>query len=521
MNRRSIPALIVVLAALVGLVVAGRDTEARPAPVFSAPAGSWMPSVTDIGALTGSWFCPGVPATGEDGVGGAVVVSNRASDLLEGRFAVLSPQGVATEQAFTVAPWSQSTIDVDAFVTAAFASVVVEIDGGQGFVEQVATHPAGESVAPCADDTSSEWHLADGFTAGGSTETLVLTNPYDDLVLADLTFSTEAGFSEPNAFKGFSVPPKSVKVISIAELGNQDEPIIAASVTTRSGRLVVGRAQHFTGAGRLGYDMSLAAPALREQWWFADGERGEGITETFSIYNPTDNDVSVTPFFLGLPSEFEGGGFAQIVVPARQVVVFKPFEGADDDSADTDSADTDSADSAHTDTDGETEGHVEPESEFFTTRLPNGRHAVVFGTLSDPSIVVERVLTRPVDGTIATTVVQGAPNRLDGFVPNRWHIGIGPEEPTEAALIVYNVDQEQASITIEAVGPGGPTAIPSLTDIPLGPGAVITVDLVAPDALGQELIVSASNRVFIERSLDRGGDVSGRSGSWALPASES
>lgn len=503
MNRRSVPALILVLASLIGLGLVGRNTEARPAPVFSSPAGSWMPSVTNIGALTGSWFCPGVPATGEDGVGGAVVVSNRASDLLEGRFTVLSPEGVAAEQSFTVEPWSQSTVDVDAFVTAAFASVVVEIDGGQGFVEQIATHPAGESIAPCADDTSSEWHLADGFTAGGSTETLVLTNPYDDLVLTDLTFSTDAGFSEPNAFKGFSVPPNSVKVIPIAELGNRDEPIIAASITTRSGRLVVGRAQHFTGAGRLGYDMSLAAPALREQWWFADGERGDGITETFSIYNPTDNDVSVTPFFLGLPSEFDGGGFAQIEVPARQVVEFKPFVGAFDDSAD-----------------GDADGDGESGPDFFTTRVPDGRHAVVFGTLSDPSIVVERVLTRSVDGTIATTVVQGAPNRLDGFVPNRWHIGIGPDEPTEEALIVYNVDQEQATITIEAVGPGGPTAIPSLTDIPLGPGAVITIDLVAPDALGQELIVNASNRVFIERSLDRGGDLSGRSGSWALPAFE-
>ncbi len=503
MNRRSIPALILVVAALIGIGMVGRNTEARPAPVFSSPAGSWMPSVTDVGALTGSWFCPGVPATGEDGVGGAVVISNRASDLLEGRFTVLSPDGIAAERSFTVEPWSQSTVDVDAFVTAAFASVVVEIDGGQGFVEQVATHPAGESITPCADDTSSEWHLADGFTAGGSTETLVLTNPYDDLVLTDLTFSTQAGFSEPNAFKGFSVPPKSVKVIPIAELGNRDEPIIAASITTRSGRLVVGRAQHFTGAGRLGYDISLAAPALREQWWFADGERGEGITETFSIYNPTDNDVTVSPFFLGLPSDFDGGGFAQIEVPARQVVQFTPFEGAYDEGADDGNA-----------------GGSDGESDFFTTRIPNGRHAVVFGTLSEPSIVVERVLTRPVDGTIATTVVQGAPNRLDGFVPNRWHIGIGPEEPTEAALIVYNVDQEQATITIEAVGPSGPTAIPSLTDIPLGPGAVITIDLVVPDALGQELIVNASNRVFIERSLDRGGGLSGRSGSWALPAFE-
>lgn len=500
MNRRAVPALVLLLASFAALFVVGRDTVANPAPVFSSPAGIWMPSVTDAGSLTGSWFCPGVPATGEDDVGGSVVISNRESEQLEGRFMVMSPEGLEAEQGFTVGPWSHSIIDVDAFVTTSFASVVVEIDGGRGHVEQIANHPAGDSVAPCANGTSNEWYLADGFTAGDSIETLILTNPYDDLVLTDLAFATQSGSSEPNAFQGFPVPAKSVKVIRIAELGNRDEPIIAASITTRGGRLVVGRAQHFTGGGRLGYDVSLAASALRDQWWFADGERGAGITETFSIYNPTDGDVEVDVYFLGLPLEFDGGGFAPINVPARQVVMFKPFEGAADDI-------------------GNDTGNDTGDPEVFAARIPNGRHSVVFSTLAQPTVVVERVLTRPVGASFVTTVVQGAPPRPDGFVANRWHIGIGPAVPTEDALIVYNVDNEQATVTIEAVGPGGPSAIPSLTDIPLGPGAVITIDLTADDTLNQELIVNASNRVFIERSLSRGGNLSGRSGSWALPAS--
>ena len=79
MNRRSIPALVFLFAAFVGLFVVGRDTVASPAPVFSSPAGTWMPSVTDTGSLTGSWFCPGVPATGEDGVGGSVSRSSQQS----------------------------------------------------------------------------------------------------------------------------------------------------------------------------------------------------------------------------------------------------------------------------------------------------------------------------------------------------------------------------------------------------------------------------------------------------------
>ena len=59
----------------------------------------------------------------------------------------------------------------------------------------------------------------------------------------------------------------------------------------------------------------------------------------------------------------------------------------------------------------------------------------------------------------------------------------------------------RAPITIEAIGPGGPTPIDGLTDIPIGPGAVITIGLESPDALNTELILKSTNRVFVERSL--------------------
>ena len=484
MNHRAIPALVVLLVGFAGLIAVGRDEPAIVDPFFAAPAGAWMPAVSDNAALTGSWFCPGVPATGEDGVGGEVVVANRDDEQLVGRFTILTPDGVGASESLVVEPWSRTTIDVDAFVTAPFASVVVEIDGGRGFVEQRAQHPAGASVSPCADNTSDEWYFADGFTVDGSVETLVLTNPYDDAAVVDLVFATEAGESTPAAFQGFTILPQSVETIPIADLGARDEPVIAVKITAERGRLVVGRAQHYLGGGRLGYSMSLAAPALRDQWWFADGEAGEGITETFAIYNPTDDDVQVDVVFLGIPLDAGYGDAEPIDVPAHQVVVYDPTA------------------------DAETTGG-----------LPAGRHASVFSTLAEQSIVVERILTRPAGDRVATSVVLGAPPRIsDGYVASQWHLGIGPTDPAAAALVVYNVDNVDGTITIEAVGPGGPSAVPSLTDLPIGAGQVITIDLVDPDVLNAELIVRSSNRVFVERALPRGNGLTGTSGSWALPA---
>jgi len=518
MSRRAIPGLIVVVLGLASLIWIGRSSDEQPVPSFASTSLSWMPSVGSSGSLSGSWFCPGVPVTGEDGVGGEVVVSNRAEQQLVGRFTVLTDDGVVQDRDLTVEPWEQATIDVDSFATADFASVIVEIEGGGGLVEQVAEHPAGRSIAPCANNTSDQWYFADGFTLDGSIETLVLTNPFDEPVVADLRFATEDREAQPNQFQGFTISPRSLRSIPIAELGARDEPVISVAIEATAGRLVAGRAQHYVGGGRLGYDVSLGSPELREQWWFADGEQGPGISESFSIYNPTDEPVEVTVFFGGLPLSAGVTDLDPIPVPPRRVVVFDPsvdlVPSSDPGGPGTDTDDTDDA--------GGSAGDGDDDSGFDVfdpiTELPEGRHGTVFSTLAQPSIVIERVLTRPTEsGSVSTSVVLGAVAR-DGFVPTTWHMGIGPSTATAEALVVYNIDQTDATVTVSAIGPGGEFDVPSLTEVALPRGSIITVDLTDPDVVGQELIVRSTSRVFVERLLPRGGDLEGRTGSWLLPS---
>ena len=519
MSRRSLPGLVVIVLGLIGLVVVGRDVAEPPPPFFASTGGTWMPAVGASGALTGSWYCPGVPTDGSDGVGGEVVVSNGEAAQIVGRYQILTKDGVVADERFTVGSWSQTFIDVDAVSDADFASVVVEVEGGAGFVEQVARHPLGDSVAACSNDTSPRWYVASGYTLENSVETLVLTNPFDESVVADLRFSTQNRQSQPDRFRGFIVPPRSVQTIPIAELGARDEPVIAVTVEATAGRLVVARAQEYRGGGRFGYDVSLGAPELRDQWWFADGEVADGVDETYSIYNPTDEEVEVTVFFGGLPlsaSTVNEGD--PIVVPPLRVVVFDPTGSSS--AGDRAVVDGEPAADAVTDTTlapGADDGFGEFPAP--TIDLPEGRHATVFSTLSQPSIVVDRVITRPVAGSIATSVVMGAPPRPDGFVANTWRMGVGPTEPTERALVIYNIDQAEATVTVSVIGPDGPSAVPSLSDIALPSGSIITIDLVDSDVLGRELIVTSTSRVFIERLLPRNNDLPGRSGSWLLPVS--
>lgn len=477
MNRR-LPALVLVIAAVVTVIVVARSTPGPSAPTFAAVAPGWMPAVPPSSGLTDTWFCPGVPSTGEDGVGGVVDIANVAEAPITAQVQWIGtptddPGADLRTEIVTVAANSVVSLDVTQRRRGAFVGAIVEIEGDGGIVEQRADHPAGSAVSPCANATSDRWYLAEGFTVGGSTNRIVLMNPFDDVVIVDVSFATADGARAPAAYQGLPVAPRTIQVLDLGAPGTgaQGEAVLAVSVEATRGQLIVARAQQFLDGGRLGFTLSMAAPALREQWWFADGAKGPGITERFSVYNPGTTEVEVDVIFLGVTELAE---VDPIVVPARQVVTFESGQVA---------------------------------------TLVEGRHATVFSTRSDQGIVVERATTVVRDGRPGTAVLQGAPPSPTGSVATVWYAAIGPSEPTPEALVLYNVDNADGLVTVFSVGPDGPVAIPGLEDRVLPPASLLTLDLVDPASLGRPLIVSSTTRVFVERAAgDR------RSASWALPA---
>ncbi|MCB1002399.1 MAG: DUF5719 family protein [Ilumatobacteraceae bacterium] len=466
---------VVVAVALAGLGVGARDESVVLDPVFANLGAPTMPFVPAGSFITSSWFCPGVLAGGTGG--GRLSITNTADEPIAGRITALStdPAAAAVEQAVNVAPRSTTDIDLAALQpTGTFVSALVEIDGGGGFVEQVAEHPAGAAVASCANAASSNWWFADGFTVDDSTERLVLTNPYPDAAIVDIRFVTADGIRRPSRLQGYPVPGRSVEVITLGELGARDEPILAAQVTATRGRVVAGRAQHYVGGGRLGFTMTLGAPSLSSQLYFADGETGAGISESYAIYNPTDADVTVDAVFLGLPASPDFANDTQVEVPAGRVVTL--------DTATIEN-------------------------------LPAGRHGAVFSTFAASSIVVERVVTRPAGNSVVTTVVMGSPPNL---ASTRWSASVGVGEPVDDALVVLNVDSVDTTVVVSTLGPGGLVPVPGLEAIPLPAGGVITVPFTDPSVVGRAFVVASGQRIFVERSLPRGGELAGRSGSFPL-----
>jgi hypothetical protein len=472
--------LAVALAAALGIGVAARDDVTGVAPTFASRTAPWMPAAPTQPALTTTWFCPGVPATGAEGTAGEFVVSNSTDGPLAARVTLLAGPGQAVTQSIEVPALDRSIISAAASVTGPFIGATVEVDGTGALVEQRATDPAGTSVAPCTTTPSTNWYLAEGFTADASTEQLVLTNPFDQDAIVDISFATDDGTREPSQLQGFPIAPRSVQVIDVDSIAARDEPQVAVRVAAQRGAsLLVGRAQLYNGEGRLGYSMTLASPVLRSQWWFANGAKGDGITERFSIYNPGDEPVRVQPLFLGLPSDTPVV-VDPIDVPAGELVTY---------TSDT------------------------------ATGLPDGRHGMLFDTQdAGQTLVIERATTRTIDDVPTTAVLLGGlPRGEDGLISSVWTLGVGPGEPTEDALAVYNTTNADATVTVQAVTPAGLVNVPGLEALPLPAAGILPVALTDPAALDVQLVIQATAPVFVERSLPREPGARGRTSSWAVP----
>lgn len=485
---RQLVVAVACLAAVAGLVAVDRRAAAGgsadpllagvtaleqvPDGASAPPADAPLPFVSSIPPLSTAWYCPGVP--GDDPrMTGTIVIANPTDADIAATVTRITTDVAATSVSVVVP--ARSTLDVDAGggIKTPFVANVVEISGAAGSVEQVTNHPAGIATVPCASRTSSEWYFADGFTSSDSIDDVVVVNPFADASVVDVEFVTRDSGRRPSNLQGLVVGPRSLVVLDMAEQGARNEPILAVSIRASAGRVVAGRSQHYLGSGRLGYTMRLGAPGLAGEWWLADGERGDGISEEIVIYNPGEDERTVNVAFVN--GQALGEPFV-VAAPAGMVTV----------------VDTE----------------VVPD-------LP-GRYAVnvsLNDESSEPGVVVDHVVTRRVDGKTGTSVVAGAPGSSPSSV---WTAPSGLTPGLPDALLVLNVTPLDASFSVEQVGPAGSVALGGLESVVLPPGGLVVVASPAGLPTG-EVVVRATQPVVVQRLLTRGDGMPGRAAALMMP----
>lgn len=476
--RRILSGLVLLGGVVASVLVARADVTDEPA-VFATSFRPGTPAV--IGndkTITSTWFCGGTSALGsspEGDYGGELVITNPSDEVATALVTVLTADQAPIAQVFTIEARTREVVDIDGMVKAPYASAYVEIDSPTSSVEQRAIHPAGVAVSACANQTSSEWYFPDGFTASSSDLRILVSNPYLTPSIVDISIATQDGPRSPSNLQGFVIPARSLRVLNIAQVGFRDEKVVAVSVVAKSGRVVAAKYQHYLGTGRLGHVMSLGAPSPSDQWWFADGEKAGGVTENYMILNPTAESVTADVVILGLDPATAPLTPTSVTIPPGEVVLFDVST---------------------------------------ISGLPDGPHGAVITSRSGESIVVERILTRPVDGTFATTAVIGAQR---GFLSSRWRVSVGPTLAIDAALVVLNTSGGASTVDVLLLGPGGEVEVAGLTDLALPANGILRLDITDPDLLGRPLEVVSDQPVLVERRLERNSSLRGRTGSLALP----
>jgi Family of unknown function (DUF5719) len=468
--------MVVLLAAVAGIVLVGRGEASPSESIFTVLPKPRTPAVAGGDRLSTAYYCAGVPSQGE-GVTGEVTIANPAEGALTGTLSTFYNGSPPIVESLTIGPRSSRSFALTGRTQTPYVGALVELSGSDGVVEQRVMTPAGTSVSPCANEASAEWYFADGSTLDGVDYDLVLTNPFTDTAVVDLTFVTAKGTLTPDKLQGFVIPPQSVVPLDIDGIGAKDEAQLSISVESRRGRIVAAKAQTFAGGGRGGYVLTLGSPSLGESWTFADGELGEGISQEIVVYNPTDQPADVDVTFL----------------PGQAIAGFIPSESRTVEAGKTLVLDVDAI-------------------EGLAQSLPTPRHAIIVRTLSTESIVVERVLTKTIEDSLVTTAVLGS-----RIASARWWLPDGVPAATEAALVLFNTTGEDGTITINQVGPGGAVPIPGLEAVPIVKGGIITIDLTAAEAAKVPVLITTSGvLVVVEQRYPRGVGA-GRTGALAIP----
>jgi hypothetical protein len=440
-----------------------------------------FPQAVSGSRISTSWFCPGAAAG--DGITGAfVVIANPSDGDIVASLRLLSGTDGPIENV-TVGPRAQKRIDVLRGKTVGVVAPIVEIIGSYGSVEQELLYAAGDVTAQCVSQTSSRWYFADGFTLEGTTQRLVLINPFPESAVINVSYTTRDGKRTPSALQGLIVAPRSVKSISLADSGAANESRIAVEVIATTGQIIASRTQHYLGGGRLGYSTTVGVPEALGEWWFVSGRTGEMVTEELVVFNPTDVDAQVNVAFFGegitngIPIDALGGPAlpSQVVeIPAGGVMGIRTDNIAD---------------------------------------LPKGDHAMVVSTLNDARVVVEHVLSQRTSSSTFTAVTNGIPS---GLLTSKWRIPTGIAKGARNALSVLNVTAVDGTYTVFTIGPGGKVGLPGLIDVPL-PAASLTFLDVPEGASDGEVIIEATMDIAVQRRTRRGSGLVGFGIVSALP----
>lgn len=450
--------IIVLMAVLLAAALLDRGDRSTGLTAAGAPD---MPTAPAPTSLASTWYCAGGTAQSGGAADATVIVANPGDSEVTAVVTVVPSEGQRATRELDVAPNSAESVRLQDVAKSSYAAALVEVDGGQGVVEQTVSGSLGQSASPCASAASDEWYFADGSTRREGTFVLSLFNPFPENAIADLSFSTDQGRAVPRALQGLVVPARSLVVRNVGEFVRRRETL-ATSVKVRAGRLVASKLQLHDGGGRKGMALVLGAPSTGSLWRFAEGYVVDGITEKVAVYNPGDIEARVD---VELALEQGAAEPFELTVPARERVTLEANK---------------------------------------ESRIPKqDPHAITVTRRGGPGVVVERTVDAVSPAPRAGFADTMGARRLS----NRWYLVAGGATPElDEWVVVFNPRPRPVRASFAALASGQRLAIDKLQDVTIPAGRRQSFRI--GDSLERAqipIVIDATGDVLVERSLYRVG----------------
>jgi hypothetical protein len=451
-----LPAIVV----LVGLFVAGYVVQGNNSAVdtIAGPTqlAETVPTASSPGSVSSTWYCAAGTAMGVGDPAAiaeqVVIIANDSETDATGLFSVVPDKGDRAATTFKVAAHSRQVIRVSDVLKAAWASVLVEVTGGEVTVTHELTGPSGRSLGGCASSPDSNWYFPAGTSRAGSRNLVAVFNPFPGEATVDLSFDTDDGVRTPQQFQGLVIPGSRVVVVDVAAVVTL-RAHVATTVSARTGRVIAEQLQ--TTDGRDGTDLGLTAvlggTTPSPVWVFADGApAGTTVGESISIFNPGDSDTEVQ-VQVQLDDQKSNG----TVEPFQVTVASRRYATVD---------------------------------LYSDPRVPRSvGHWVIVRSIDDTPVVVERSITGVKGSALAgTSYTMGVP-----VVATRWLVGplVSPDIAAGVVSIANPSATESSKVTIRSITARGVVDLANQVAVTVAPGERLSIDV-------RTLLVQGPDRSF-------------------------
>ncbi len=146
---------------------------------------------------------------------------------------------------------------------------------------------AGGHVSTGANQPSTSWYFAEGYTGPGFEEWLCLLNPNPEPNLVHITYQTQEGV---NISDEELVPPLSRRTVDVNTRAGED---LSLSIVVNGDKPLVAERPiyHDYHGWCQGGDVGIGVSKASRHWYFAEGYTGEGFEDWLCLQNPGEQPV--------------------------------------------------------------------------------------------------------------------------------------------------------------------------------------------------------------------------------------